>query len=299
MRSRPGPGPLPIPEPWGPLVADYIASLAAIGRPDTTIATRRSHIARLARTLDRSPHDVTYPDLRDWFAAHRGNWSRETHRSYRNSVVSFFQWAHSDGMLPANPAADMPSISPDRPVPRPTPDRVWRKAKMAADPRVMLMLRLASEAGLRRAEVAQVHTSDLREGPTGRPVLLVHGKGKRERLLPTTDDLADAIEAGAAGHTPGASRTGWLFPNGWGSHLSRGRVGELCSNVMPGIWTMHTLRHRFASKGYAKTKDLRAIQELLGHSSVAVTQTYTAVDDDDLRAVMTAAAHASAAAQAS
>lgn len=53
---------------------------------------------------------------------------------------------------------------------------------------------------------------------------------------------------------------------------------------------MHTLRHRFATRAYRGTRNIRAVQELLGHSSIATTQIYTAVDDEEMRAAMLAAA---------
>jgi len=223
-----------------------------------------------------------------WFAS-QTQWRRETRRSYRNSVVSFFTWAHREGHLATNPAADLPSIKPDAPAPRPAPDRVWNMALLKAGPKVSLMLRLAAEAGLRRAEVAQVHTKDLREGFDG-PQLLVHGKGNRERVVPITDELAELIGAGAAGHTPGERRDGWLFPGDDDGHLSARWVGRLCADAMPEGWTMHTLRHRFATRAYRGTRNLRAVQTLLGHANVGVTERYTAVDDGEVRAAMQAAA---------
>jgi site-specific recombinase XerD len=83
---------------------------------------------------------------------------------------------------------------------------------------------------------------------------------------------------------------GWLFPNGSGGHLSPWMVGQLVARVLPAQWTMHTLRHRFASRAYRGTRNLRAVQVLLGHASIATTERYTAVDDSEIRAAMTAAA---------
>ncbi|WP_241008043.1 site-specific integrase [Mycobacterium kubicae] len=117
--------------------------------------------------------------------------------------MSFFGWAHADGRIESDPSRELPTVSPAAPTPRPAPDRVYRAALMAAGPRVMLMLRLAAELGLRRAEVAQVSTSDLTEAFDGYQ-LRVHGKGGKIRVLPCSDELGELIALGAAGHTDGA-----------------------------------------------------------------------------------------------
>jgi integrase/recombinase XerC len=65
-----------------------------------------------------------------------------------------------------------------------------------------LMLRLAAEAGLRRAEVAQVNTRDVFIS-RGAAQLMVNGKGGKQRIVPISDQLAEQIRQGAAGHTLG------------------------------------------------------------------------------------------------
>jgi integrase len=150
------------------------------------------------------------------------------------------------------------------------------------------MLRLAGEAGLRRGEVSRVHTRDLLEGGGGAQ-LVVHGKGGKERTVPISDSLAEPIARGAAGHTPNAPADGWPFPNSTGGHLTAYHVGQLVVRVLPDGWTMHTLRHRFSSRAYRGTRNLRAVQMLLGHSSIATTERYCAVDDSEIRAAMEAA----------
>ena len=243
---------------------------------------------RFARDIGLPPEQVTPNDIKRWFAKF-DHWSRETRRSHRNSVALFFAWAHDDGHLQTNPAAKLAPVTADLPAPKPAPDRVWRESLIAAPARVMVMLYLACIAGLRRAEVAQVNTRDLIEGFDGWQ-LLVHGKGGKERIIPITDELAAMIAAGAAGHTPGEPAEGWLFPGQIDGHLSPAYVGKLCSEAMPGVWSMHSLRHRFATRAYRGTRNIRAVQELLGHTNVAITQRYTAVDDEEMRAAMNAAA---------
>jgi len=281
-----GPGrPKPIPSAWAPLISEYLNYLAAGDLPKTTIATRRSHLARLARALRCRPEQVTEQRLLSWFGR-QAHWATETRRSYRTTINGFFRWAYRHGHLQVDLSYALPRVKARKPMPRPTPERVWKEAQLAADPRTSVMLQLAAH-GLRRAEVAVVSTHDLiPEGPS----LVVHGKGGKRRVIPITERLAATIAAGAAGHTPGAPSTGYLFPGNDNGHLSPRWVGTLCSKVLPDVWTMHSLRHRTATRAYAATHDIVAVQHLLGHDSIATTQMYTLVDDDKVRAAMLAAA---------
>jgi integrase len=148
------------------------------------------------------------------------------------------------------------------------------------------MALLAGEAGLRRAEVARAHCDDLLADIDGWS-LVVHGKGGRQRVVPITERLAAEIQA--------AHSQGYLFPGHVDGHISVPYVGQLISALMPPGYSMHKLRHRFATRGYAGTGNLRAVQEALGHASVATTQRYTAVAARDIRAVAEAAANHGAA----
>ncbi|MCV7134408.1 tyrosine-type recombinase/integrase [Mycobacterium hodleri] len=280
---------MPVPTAWLQLIGKYAEAERAAGRAGTTIATRRSHLGRLARELRAAPSEVDEKLLIGFFG--RQTWAVETRRSWGNTVASFFKWAHRAGHVAVDPAAELESVAPSHPAPRPAPDAAWSAALEAADGRVTLMLRLAAEAGLRRAEVAQVTVGDLTVGPYGAQ-LLVHGKGSKLRTVPIADDLAALIAAGAEGHTPEEAAfgpAGYLFPGDDDGHLSPEWVGRLCADALPGGWTMHTLRHRFATRAYRGTRNIRAVQTLLGHSSVATTERYTAVDDAEIRAAMMAA----------
>jgi integrase len=198
----------------------------------------------------------------------------------RTSLVSFCEWAQANAMMDQNPALQLPKVASTSPAPRPAPDEVWRDLLAAAPPRERLMARLAGEAGLRRAEVACAHRDDLLLDHGGW-ALIVHGKGRKQRVVPVTDSLAAAIHA--------HRERGYLFPGGVDGHISAGYVGTLVSKLMPPGWTMHKLRHRFATRGYAGTGNLRAVQEALGHASVATTQRYTAVSSREVRSVAEAA----------
>lgn len=152
-------------------------------------------------------------------------------------------------------------------------------AMLTSQPRVRLMLTLAVRQGLRRGEVAQVHSEDLVEDLTGW-TLRVHGKGRKDRDVPLADDVAVQLRALPAG---------WAFP-GPDGHLSADYVGVLMARALPGSWTAHTLRHAFATKAWRQSKDLLSLAIVLGHARPETTRRYVAVDTDDLRAVVLAAA---------
>jgi integrase/recombinase XerD len=67
-------------------------------------------------------------------------------------------------------------------------------------------------------------------------------------------------------------------------------VSKTLKRLLGGELTAHTLRHRFATKAYQGSKDIRAVQELLGHSSPATTAVYTLIEDDALAAAVASVA---------
>jgi integrase len=212
--------------------------------------------------------------------ASEARWSLEHRKSVRSSLRSFHLWAAGQGLVEADMSLALPRVRLAMPAPRPAPDLVWLQLLAAAPPRERLMALLAGEAGLRRAEVARVHMDDVFADGAGWS-LVVHGKGGRQRIVP--------LSGGLAAELADRRRTGFVFPGQIDGHLSAHYVGELMSDLMPRGWSMHTLRHRFATRGYAGTQNLRAVQEALGHASVATTQRYTAVSSAEVRRVSEAA----------
>lgn len=225
-----------------------------------------------------APGDLTTGDLVEWLAG--PSWSPNTRKSARTSVRAFYSWMVLVGLLEASPAAELPSVRVPRGRPRPTPERAYKDALAVADDRLRLALLLAGQCGLRRAESARARRQDVEEDLTGWS-LRVTGKGGHVRLVPLPDPLARLILSRPAG---------WLFPGLDGGHLSAGHLGRIVSRALPEGLAMHSLRHRCGTVSYAGTRDLRAVQELLGHASVTTTQIYTAVPDGAVRAAVLAAA---------
>jgi integrase/recombinase XerC len=288
VARRPGPHQGTPPAGWGSMIDGYLRSLIAAGASAETVKLRRRGLATIARGLGCRPEAVTAARLVDWFGR-QTHWAAATRHVYRSAARSFFSWAYRTERVSVYLGDALPQVRQPKPTARPASDQAWRHALENSDARTTVMLRLAGQAGLRRAEVAQVHTRDLTDGIDGAQ-LLVHGKGGKERIVPISDSLADAIRRGAEGHTPGMPERGWLFP-AWpnGGHLTADHVGILVARALPDEWTMHSLRHLFSSRAYRGTRNLRAVQELLGHSSIATTERYLAVDDSEIRAAMVAA----------
>ncbi|HEU5223919.1 MAG TPA: tyrosine-type recombinase/integrase [Candidatus Lumbricidophila sp.] len=149
-----------------------------------------------------------------------------------------------------------------------------------ADDRTRLVMRLAHDAGLRRTEIALIHSDDLSQDFIGW-TLLVHGKGGKRRTVPLTPRLA--LELRAHGH-------GWVFPGEIDGHLSPRRVGELAVAVLDAPWTLHTLRHSFATRTHNLDGDTLTVQRLMGHASPATTVRYVVLDDERLRGTVYRAA---------
>ncbi|MGW9567129.1 tyrosine-type recombinase/integrase [Prescottella equi] len=287
MSKKRGGVALATPKLWADAVDNFKVHLTAAGRSAETIRTRLSHICTLARAHARiAPTRITAEQVVRW--AGRQEWTPATRRSFRHSAGQFFGWLVATGRAAADASAGLPAVPQTRPRPRPVPERLFADALSVVDRRGALVLRLMGELGLRRGEVARVHTDDLLEDTHGWS-LVVHGKGGRQRVLPLTDELAAVIAAGAAGHTPGMSRRGWLFPGQIGGHLSPGWVGKLASRALPGVWTGHKLRHRFATVAYSVDRDLLTVQQLLGHASPETTQRYVVPPDDVARRTAAAA----------
>lgn len=268
-----------IPSAWGAEIDGFLAAQRAAGLPTTTIYTRRQHLQHLARRIGTdSPWDVTPDALVTWAGAQA--WSRETRRGRRTTLRTFWAWGLESERTTRNVALALPRVKPAVPMPHPCPDTVYQTALRQADERERLMMRLAADCGMRRGEIAQVHTDDVFEALLGWS-LVVHGKGGKRRSVPLTDGFAAVLRD---------RPWGYLFPGEHDGHLSARWVGKLVNRLLPGEWTIHSLRHRFASRAHRVNRDLAVVQDLLGHASPATTRIYVATDDADRRATIQAIA---------
>lgn len=262
------------------MIEPFLETLRAAGKSEQTVTLRRYHLLRVESEL--GPLETRTTEALMSFMATPA-WSREYRRSMRSTLRAYYGWLTASGRREDNPALDLPSVKPSPPAPRPTPQRAYDSALRSAPARVLLMIRLSAEAGLRRGEVAAIGQGDLIDDLLGSS-LIVHGKGGKERIVPLSDDLARLVE-------DGLRESLWLFPSTDPErHLTAAHVGKLVSAELPAGVTMHSLRHRFATRVYNATTDLLTTQQLLGHSSPATTQAYVALDASRLRSAVAMAA---------
>lgn len=265
---------------WPALLVAWTAYLRAAGRPDTTIGLRRYHMMRLAKVFPDGPTSVGFEAMVGWLGEQ--DWKPNTRRSYRASLRVFWQWLVATGRTEQSPAHLLPSVAVPRARPRPTPETAFRDALAKADDRARLGILLAGKCGLRRGELARAHTKDLVEDLVGWSLRVV-GKGGHVRMVPLPDDLAGEIRRRAPG---------WLFPSKVdpAQPLTPHHLGKEISKYLPSGMTTHSLRHRCATVAYAGSRDVFAVQELLGHAKTETTKIYVEIAADAVRRAMLAAA---------
>ncbi|MGP9583994.1 tyrosine-type recombinase/integrase, partial [Brachybacterium sp. AOP35-5H-19] len=108
----------------------------------------------------------------------------------------------------------------------------------------------------------------------------------RERTVPLTSATYDAVQRQFELVSP---ETPWLFPSIGryaDTHIQPIRVGELVNEALPGHWSTHTLRHRFATEAYRNSHDLLLVQTLMGHSKPETTAIYVGLDTAQARTVV-------------
>lgn len=266
-----------LPPSWRVPMSGFLAYKRAGGCAPATIRNRFYQLGKFAREVGTSPKHVTSSQL---VAALDVDMSNNNRKSLHDAFSTFFKWCQETGVRADNPTDALPRVRPTPPNPRPCPDEYISAAMAKANDSERLMLRLAAECGLRRIEIARVHSRDVVRDSSGHRSLVVMGKGDKQRIVPLPDSLADTVEAS----------NGYAFPGRFGGHATANFIGERLSALLPDGWSGHKLRHRFATIAYADSHDMLAVSRALGHASVETTMHYTALPDAGLRPLVDAAA---------
>lgn len=242
--------------------------------------------AYLGQSLPPPPGDVDARMIRAWVADMHGRGSSPTTISRRLSGArSFFRWLGKQDLVESNPAAEVHS-------PKKTeylPDRLDVEdvaaileapdGKSLAGLRDRALLEMLYGAGLRVSELVGLDLDDLDLASRTARVL---GKGDKERIVPFGRRATDALRVYLRAVAPLREKTGEeaIFLNLRGGRLTDRSVRRVLNKAVRGAALLrgvhpHVLRHCFATHLLESGMDLRAIQELLGHSRLTTTQRYT------------------------
>ncbi len=328
MERSAAPAPAPIPEPWSSLHREFLGFLRVeCGLSDNTLDAYGRDADYLMGTLlaagKGGPREVLPRDLTDHMTSLRTDRRLKPSSVIRHLATAkvFCKFLHTTGKIEANPAnhLDHPTrwkrlpnvLSPAQmrrliDAPGPEPARKKRMpdgtlAERAAAPlhlRDRALLELLYASGLRASEACTL-TLDGVKRDAG--VLLVTGKGNRQRLVPIAEVSLRAIETYLQGCRPGLTKDrqgrtrygkdkGRLLLSLRGEPLTRVSVWEIVRRhaLTAGLGRVHPhmLRHSFATHLLSGGADLRSVQEMLGHADIATTQIYTHVDRSRLKSVI-------------
>ena len=269
------------------LVDRFLDMMAAeAGASRHTLAAYRNDLERSAEAIGSGLGQASAADL-----SHLGEaWADlapSTVARRSAALRRFYGFLVDDGLRSDDPSAALPRPRLERPLPRildePDIARMFEQAEDRAasgQPRAVrdvALLELLYGSGLRASELVTLPRAAVR---TEQPVLILRGKGGKERLVPISS-RADAAVQRWLEYVPRNSI--WLFPSR-NTHLSRVRLFQIVrrlagdAGISPDRVSPHVLRHAFATHLLAGGADLRVLQSLLGHADIATTQIYTHVD---------------------
>ena len=224
--------------------------------------------------------------------------AKSTRARRLSAIKQLYRFAFEEGWRTDNPAIQIAGPGQDKRLPKVLSedevdqllDAARHSGRNTSDQlRNTCLMELLYATGMRVSELVSLRVSAARGDPR---LLLIMGKGGKERLVPLSDPAREALAAwlvqrdktDETAQAKGKPASIYLFPSrGSAGYLTRHRfyllIKEfaLTAGVDPAKVTPHTLRHAFATHLLANGADLRAIQTMLGHADVATTEIYTHV----------------------
>lgn len=294
-----------LPDPLRDAVDEFARHLAA--ERNRSANTVRAYVGDAVSLLDHAagmgvtaPDGLTIAVLRSWLARLRSAGAARASLARRAATArTFTAWAHRDGRLARDVGAGLASPKPQRPLPQvlradqaETLVTAPGQAPTAVTQRDTLLLELLYATGIRVSELCGL---DLDDVDRERRVVRVLGKGSKERTVPYGLPAEVALDAWlrhgrpALAAAPGAPGPAALLLSATGRRLNPTTARRIVRSWaraagLPST-SPHGLRHSAATHLLEGGADLRSVQELLGHASLASTQIYTHVSAERLRAV--------------
>lgn len=213
-----------------------------------------------------------------------------------SALRMFYRFLHAEGLRPDDPTSVLESPRQGRSLPKIlSEDEVSALlAAAAARPgaeglRLKAMVELCYATGMRASELVGLPLAAMRRDPR---VVVVRGKGDRERMVPLNEPAREAVRAYLEVREKFLGRTrdnNFLFPGRNGRPMTRQRFFQMLKDLASAAGieqrrvSPHVLRHAFATHLLNHEADLRSVQKMLGHSDISTTQIYTHVLDERLR----------------
>ena len=292
------------------LVDQFLEMLAAErGRAENSLAAYRRDIGHYRERVEGTLLQATPETIRGYLAGlHKEGLKVSTVARRLSAIRQLFLFLYREGIRSDNPAkniesprqpAKLPKTLSDREVEQllDTAEMKTRRGKLKSL-RAHALLETLYATGLRISELVSLPWRAVGSDTT---MILVRGKGGRERMVPLGDKARKALSIylkalHAKENEKGVKSpagTYYLFPSrGSKGHLTRRRAGQLIKKLAveagldPKTVSPHKLRHAFATHLLANGADLRAVQQMLGHVDISTTQIYTHVIDERLKSLV-------------
>ena len=245
-------------------------------RPDRlTYQWKDLGAARLDTDVVVPDHWVT--DFLAFLSSLRKYHPRTLHRII-STLSSFYKFLKRQRIVEANPLADMerPKVKGQEVVYM-KHNQVLELLAKIADPRDRLVVRTIYATGVRVSELSGMRVEDI---DFGGQTIRVKGKGGKIRIVFIDGETLDEIRAFL-----GDRREGPLFPGQMGKPISPRTIQFIFRKYAPAGITPHKLRHSYASELYTRSRNLRVVQENLGHSSIKTTEIYLHTDVEERKKV--------------
>ena len=260
------------------LLPQFAAFQRGKGLAERTIHNRDYMLRQLRRTTGHALLELTVNDLRGHLGRGVSKGSMQTERDcYR----AFYRFLAEEKLRADDPTERLPRIRAPRGRPRPyTQEQIDALLTSGAYKRTRAMILLGCYQGFRASEIAAIHGHDI-DIESG--TIRVLGKGGKISFLPLHATIADLALT--------MPRDGFWFPARKSNtgHIHSRSVSDLMTRAKKraGITepklTGHSLRHAYGTTLVKNGVDLRTVQELMRHESLATTQIYTLIDDEQLR----------------
>lgn len=271
--------------------------------PRTLEAYRRDldDFAAMLRNRELAVDQAAAPDIRDYLKrmADAGMAPRTAARRL-SALRQFHRFLFAEGLRKDDPTAATDSPRLGRTLPKYLSEEqvtalldATRTMEGPHGLRAVALLELLYATGLRVSELVSLPLSAVARD---QPVMIVRGKGGKERMSPLSDPAREAVKAYRTVRErflAGPKSAKWLFPStGEAGHLTRDGFAKMLKEVAvkagvpPSQVSPHVLRHSFASHLLAHGADLRSVQQMLGHADIATTQIYTHVLEERLKSLV-------------